>query len=261
MQSEIYNIISFCIAITIFIIGLVAFILIFITSLKKRQQTFQKTLNNLKEGFENRLIGYQIQTEERIFHKISQEIHDNVNHTLTLAKLELTSANPEEMGENGVKVKSSINFLTDAIGELRSLSHVLNKDFIKQIGLVKSIEKELQKIKQVREFKISYILGDIPPFPDPEAEVVLFRVFKELIQNIIKHAEAKEVYFELSSDAGLVKMKVQDSGKGFDMESVKHNEGFGLKSIVYRIKELNGEVSIDSQPGKGTNVSLFIPVT
>lgn len=259
MQSEIHNIIIFCILVTFLVIGLVAFLLIFIATTQKKQFSFQLSLDSLKESFESKLMSYQLQIEENVFNKISQEIHDNINQTLTLAKLELTSVDSKEFGRNREKIYSSIHFLTEAINELRSLSHVLNKEYIRSIGLKYSIEKEIKKIQEVREFEIIYEFKGEPDFSDPETEVVLFRIFQELMQNVIKHADSRKVNINLNAQTENFKMTVKDYGKGFKVDEIQHSDGFGLRSIVHRVHEMKGVIDIKSCPDEGAIISLSIP--
>lgn len=259
MQSEISNLILFCFIIAIIIFSIVIIFVFFIFYTQRKHFVFINNFENLKQEIESTIVDTQFKAQERTFNHISQEIHDNINQTLTLAKLELTSVDSKEFGRNREKIYSSIHFLTEAINELRSLSHVLNKEYIRSIGLKYSIEKEIKKIQEVREFEIIYEFKGEPDFSDPETEVVLFRIFQELMQNVIKHADSRKVNINLNAQTENFKMTVKDYGKGFKADEIQHSDGFGLRSIVHRVHEMKGVIDIKSCPDEGAIISLSIP--
>ena len=92
-------------------------------------------------------------------------------------------------------------------------------------------------------------------------ETVLFRVLQEVVNNIIKHAKASEVSIQLIKHEKELTLLVEDNGVGFNVEKTLNEfEGIGLKNIQSRVAFLNGYVLFDSFPGKGTTVTIEIPV-
>ena len=91
-------------------------------------------------------------------------------------------------------------------------------------------------------------------------ETVIYRVLQELINNIIKHAQANEVTIQLIRESNEFMLMVEDNGKGFDLEKTMQQQGIGLKNITSRVEYLNGQVNYDTAVGKGTTVIIEIPL-
>ena len=90
-------------------------------------------------------------------------------------------------------------------------------------------------------------------------EIAIFRICQELTNNVIKHAEATKSAIYLTQTKKAITIKITDNGKGFDWENVTGMKGMGLKSIKDRVKLLNGTMQIQSQPDKGTQVTIKLP--
>ena len=90
-----------------------------------------------------------------------------------------------------------------------------------------------------------------------EYELSLYRITQELINNVLKHAEAKYASLQIGQRDEKIILMMEDDGKGFDVNA--HNGGYGLKNLDARTKLLKGTMTIDSNPGKGTNVQIEIP--
>ena len=101
-----------------------------------------------------------------------------------------------------------------------------------------------------------YQIGDLPEL-DKSAELLLYRIIQETVTNVVKHADASEVIVQLEREGSLLTITIEDNGKGFDPEGVGE-KGIGLKNLAYRIQLLNGSYEINSSPGKGTSVYIYI---
>jgi signal transduction histidine kinase len=91
-------------------------------------------------------------------------------------------------------------------------------------------------------------------------ELNLYRIVQELVSNIIKHAQAAEITIQLNRHANDLTLTVEDNGIGFEQEKVRGKKGVGLSTMQSRVGSLNGRVYIDSQPGRGTTVTVEIPL-
>ena len=88
-------------------------------------------------------------------------------------------------------------------------------------------------------------------------ELALYRITQELINNVLKHAEAKNVSLQIGQRDEKIILMMEDNGKGFDVNA--HKDGYGLNNLDARTKLMQGTMIIDSQPGKGTSVLIEIP--
>jgi signal transduction histidine kinase len=126
-------------------------------------------------------------------------------------------------------------------------------------GLVAAVRDFVNRMGN-EKLKINLVVLGLDERLNSNAETVIFRVLQELISNIIKHAQANEITIQLIREKNEFTLMVEDNGKGFDLEKAGSQDGIGLKNIRSRVEYLNGSVSFDSAPGKGTTIVVEIPV-
>ncbi|MDZ7936006.1 MAG: ATP-binding protein, partial [Emticicia sp.] len=162
------------------------------------------------------------------------------------------------------KIAQSKDYLTSAIGDLRALSKTLNTNNILHEGLANTIRFELKRIEKASVIQTSFTEQTEQSKLDSNQEIIIFRIFQELIQNIIKHAQAKNINVLLEEQEDFFKIEVQDDGIGFDFEEKLKNKGFdsgsGLANMVYRASLLNGSFKVLKSDGGGSLSTLFIPL-
>jgi len=88
----------------------------------------------------------------------------------------------------------------------------------------------------------------------------VYRIVQELVNNTLKHAEARQLLVQLTTSENLLLIDVEDDGRGFDTERLSTSEGMGWKNTMGRVKYLNGKMDVQSAPGKGTSIHLEIPL-
>jgi two-component system, NarL family, sensor kinase len=253
------NIIILLIATTALILLLVAFVITLIYLYQKSQFLHLKKINTLEINHEKNLMAAQLEVQESTLQHISREIHDNINLSLSLSKLQLNTLNilDEKDAEN--KINASIDLISKSIQDLSHLSMSLNTDSIKSLGLINAITKEIEKVRLTGLFKIeTQIIGE-PVFMEPEKELFIFRITQESLNNIIRHSDAKIIKFILSYYDSYVDIIIKDDGKGFNPPTDNQLKGTGLINIKARAKLLNGKANILSEPGQGTCIHLSIP--
>ncbi len=244
----------------IFLLALVIVTLLYFY--QKRQLVYQKNLNSLKIDFEKNLLKTQVEIQEQTFQHISREIHDNINLSLTLAKLNLTTAGSGTNEKIRETLISSVNILGSVITELNNLSKSINTDQIKELGLTKAIANEIDRLKNITGLQINYQVKGEPLFLDTEKELVIFRIIQEAFNNIIKHSKAGAVTLKLDYKAASLEVLVEDDGVGFEQNQVCPNAektGAGLTNMKKRAELFGGAVSLDSRLGKGTKILITIP--
>ena len=91
---------------------------------------------------------------------------------------------------------------------------------------------------------------------EKSAEIIIYRIIQELLNNIMKHAAATEAFVQLIRENDRLNIVVEDNGKGFDTALLKNNKGAGLTSIQSRVDYLKGQLDIHSEAGKGTLVNI-----
>jgi len=160
-------------------------------------------------------------------------------------------------------IAESKGMVTHIISSISDLSKSLHTDRVLRIGIIEAVRFELEKIEKTNLFKTFYTYADVDFQINPGNEIFLFRIIQEILNNIIKHSSAQNIYADLIYKENRIIFTFTDDGKGFDvreaMQRPSSNRGIGLTSMVNRAKLIGGQFSIVSQPGKGTTTIIEIP--
>lgn len=239
---------------------------IFFTNVLQKQNKMKLKEEQLKHTFSQNLLQTQLEIQEQTLKTISQEIHDNIGQVLSLAKLNLNTIDISRQEQLLQKIDSSKQLVGKAIQDLRDLSKSLNTDTVAANGLIRSLEYELDMIKKAGEHEtILDINGGIVK-ADPQKELILFRIIQEVLNNIIKHAEAKRINVLANYTTDELELIISDDGKGFDLKPVAKEEiqqtppGLGIRNMHSRAKLIGADFSMNSVTGQGTTVKLKLPL-
>lgn len=213
-----------------------------------------------KQDFGLKII--EAQEEER--KRLSREIHDGPAQMMAnvMMRSDLIEKIYRERGaeEAIMEIRNLKKMVRDALYEVRHIIYDLRPMALDDLGLVPTLKKYLQTIEEYfngTNIRFMYI-GEARRLP-ANYEVALFRLIQESVQNAMKHAEASEVVVKLEFQRDFLTVIVRDNGKGFDVNQKKPNS-FGLIGMRERVELLEGELSLDSKPGKGTIVIIQVPV-
>jgi len=261
MLQERDTIIMYIITTTLYILLLVAFIIIILFFYQRKQIAHQKRIELLKSDFDKTLLSTQLEIQEQTFQNISREIHDNIGLTLTLVKLQLHSIQWNFLAQTKMQVFSSIELISKVVEDLRSISQSLNTGFIEQLGLIKAVEMEIERVSKLGLFTICYEVTGSSIYMSSDKEVFIFRIIQEVLNNSIKHAQATSLKVHLHYMDDHVQVVLSDNGIGFTQtdENLKARKGTGLMNITKRAELMNGSCEINSKPGKGTSVKVLVP--
>ncbi|WP_224994839.1 sensor histidine kinase [Cesiribacter sp. SM1] len=190
--------------------------------------------------------------------QISQEIHDNIGQTLSLAKLNLHRMQQLQELEGNKKVAETLQLVAKAIQDLREISKNLHADNITDFNLVEVLRHALETISQVGAHQTDLRLtGDRYALPS-QTEFVLYRISQEVLNNIIKHAGAQGIVVEINYEPQKFTLLIRDDGCGINSKDFML-KGQGLRNIQSRTKLIGGKLEIFTLPGEGTSVLISIP--
>lgn len=204
-----------------------------------------------------------IEAEIRERRRIGEELHDGLGQILSMIKLRLTSISEKDdsiPGKNKEKITDIILLTDQAFSELRTISHNMAPIFLQERGLAAALRDQLDRISKSNNYKVYFFAEGIEKTLDPFLESTLYRIAQEMLNNIIKHAKATEIYLQVISDGQEVTLIAEDNGKGFEMNDDSGTKGIGLKNIFSRAENLGGHVLIDSAPNRGTILTVLIPL-
>lgn len=226
----------------------------------KQRNIFQNELNKKQNELFNTITS--IQDKER--KRIAQDIHDQAGSMLSAAKLQLSDLD-EDIHQlapgRSEKYKAAMHFLDRAAEELRNVSHNLMPAALSRLGLVAALRSLFETISGHSGLTIHFNAhGFEERLPEP-IEVNLYPIMLELINNVVKHANATEVSVQLVRYPHYINIQVEDNGRGFDAQDwMNKTDGMGLQNLTSRVRFLSGSISIDSAPGRGTIVLMDIPI-
>ena len=152
----------------------------------------------MEKQYREQLLQTQLETQEYSFNQISQELHDNIGQLLSSTKLLLGIA-AMELKEVPDTLKTAEQTVGKAIVDLRSLSKSLSKEWLHQFNLVENLQAEKERINAARNITVD-VISEYDKLPlAPEAQVMLFRVVQEALQNSIRHASPKHINIEIKN--------------------------------------------------------------
>jgi len=247
---------------TIVFLILGAFMISFIFLYRYRKNKMLLEKEQMKTSFQQELLRTQLEIQEQTLKNISQEIHDNIGQMLSLAKLNLATADVEKKELVTQKINASHHLVSKAIQDLRDLSRSLNSDYVSETGLLRCIEYELEMIRKTGLIKVDLtVTGQVYKI-NPQKELILFRIVQETLNNIIKHAGADLVAVFVSYEATLT-LRISDNGRGFDSfqlnEHSKAKAGLGIRNMNNRAKLIGASFHINSAAGEGTEIAIQLP--
>jgi PAS domain S-box-containing protein len=235
-----------------------------ITERKQAGQNIQKYQERLKA-----LVFQLTVAEEKERRRIAEDLHDNVGQSLAFARMRLASAQKIVSGEGLVSVMDDITeLLLQASQDTRNVIFDLSSPVMNELGLAAAIPEWLEtQISNQYGLKTEFIDNSDDSDKktlDENVRAILFRNVRELLTNVVKHAQADKVSVYLEQTNNGVKIIVQDDGVGFDSREanagVNRKGSFGMFSIQERMKDLGGSLKVVSEPGKGCKATLTMPL-
>jgi PAS domain S-box-containing protein len=195
---------------------------------------------------ENEKFNAALAGEERERERFSKDLHDDLGPVFSTLNLYLQTLSSKESDASKKEILNNLSGIVDAaVKQVREISHNLSPYLLRDAGLVEAIRTHLKKFAfNGVDAQLETQAGEVSHIPQP-VEVVLYRVFLELLNNTMKHAQANKIRIQLSHSSKEVIFNFTDNGKGFDPLQ-QLNTGIGLKNIENRVKALNGSLKFQN---------------
>lgn len=232
---------------------------------RNKELEMEQQQQRANEEIYNLMIDQQDKIEEgrkREKERISLELHDGILGRLFGTRLSLGSLNAKDDNDSKKVRQQYINELQSIEEEVRNISHELGLDnFDKSTSYSTMITNLLEEQSKITNFKYQIedddriIWTDIPG----HIKINIYRIIQESIQNINKYAQAENVILDFKKNDNRIILTIKDDGVGFDQD--KRSSGIGLKNMKSRVTLLHGQFTINSIPGKGTSISVDVPMT
>jgi two-component system, NarL family, sensor kinase len=200
------------------------------------------------------------QVEERS--RLAKDLHDGLGSILSGAKYFFTNMKDNLIitPETAAAFERGMGMLDKSIHEMRRVAHNMMPEALMKFGLDSALRDFCQSIDQSGAIKLTYLSYNIDESTIPEARAAaIYRIVQELVNNVLKHAEAHTALVQVIRKDIALSIAVEDDGKGFDISALPDSEGIGYLNLKNRVAWLNGTVDIQSEAGKGTSVNIEIP--
>lgn len=218
---------------------------------------------DMREEFENQLMNSRLEMQEQTLHFVSKELHDNIGQIASLLKIYLGTIKYEDSEKLKIKIEDSKELVNNLVMDVRLLSTTLNTEKLLKLDLTEAAKIEALKLERTDLFKITVnVKGLILPM-DSDKKLISFRILQEILNNIVKHSEAKNIIIDFNYGKSDLTLTVSDDGRGFNIEeamSADSTTGNGLVNMQNRAQALKGTIHFQSQPGMGSTTILKIPV-
>ncbi len=239
------------------LIGTVSYLLFMRLKNKKNKQLQEQ---------ENEASLKIIQSEQTERMRIARELHDGIGQKLTVLKMYASVNETENNTSTGGTVSSSnrsvtkqIELLDSTINEVRGISHNLMPEII-NLGLVPAVKDLCAKINEVGTINCVFNYDETQPLKfATNIELSIYRIVQEVLNNMIKHANAKQITVSFSVINTNLKISIADDGVGFDTKKIYTSSGIGWSNIITRARIINANLDVNSN-NKGTNIVLNINI-
>ncbi|UOQ77690.1 PAS domain S-box protein [Hymenobacter sp. 5516J-16] len=218
------------------------------------RNALQAEATRLKLRQQQEVLSAILTTQEEERRRISESLHNGVGQLLYATRLNLDNLPPSE------QTRTSQHLLSEAIRATRDISFELTPSILEDFGLELAL-RELVKRIPAQSLTVDLNLSGLHhPLPR-SLETTIYRSVQELLNNVMKHAGAQEVFVQVAREDGQVYVSVEDDGRGFETEGLDPATGIGLAGIRTRVGLLGGTFAVQSRPGQGASITLTFPVS
>lgn len=241
---------------------LVAFIILFVLYYQKKVLAQQNQMQVAENKYQRELLSAVIQVEEKERERIAKNIHDDVGTLLNVLKLNLSKIERNVKDEELTKKLSAENLslLEESMQGIRGIAKDLMPSTLLKLGYIKALNELCKHINNSEQISVKFLQNNLETRLPEQTELQLYRLTQELLNNIIKHAGAKEITIELKPSNAFYNLLISHNGRGITMQQVhelsKEQKGLGLKSIQSRAQLINASVTYNAPHNDVANIAV-----
>lgn len=196
--------------------------------------------------------------------RISMELHDQMGQALTAISINLAVVENivSDKGDKTLvdRLIESRKMADQALDQIRDLSYHLRPAILDDLGLEPALRWHAGQVAKRLNIIVNFEGSNCGAIFNPDVKTQIYRIAQEALNNVAKHAEARKIQIRLICENEMVRLSIQDDGKGFKVGHPPEGKGLGLLGIRERVALMNGEFKIESVPGRGTQLSVGMPV-
>jgi len=209
-----------------------------------------------------KVSGQLIEAQEKERTRIARELHDDICQRLALLSMELEQANRDRgYQDTKQRLQDIRQHCSEIADDVQLLSHQLHSSKLDYLGIVAAIKGFCREFAKRHNADIEFTDQNVPADLPREVSLCLFRITQEALHNALKYSGTSQCGVSLSGSKDEIRLVVQDYGAGFDVENARMGGGLGLVSMQERANLVRGAFHVRSSPGKGTTVSVTVPLS
>ncbi len=225
----------------------------------KNEEINRQKIAQLEKDKKLEIMDAMISAEEKERKRIAEDLHDGLSGLLASTQMQFDSVRREtETMRAHPKFSYALQSLGNASREVRRIAHNMMPEMLMKYGLVDALSEFIANIQAAHHLNITFEHTGMQQGLNQTQELIIYRVIQELVNNIVKHAAATEVLIQLNITNDTLLVTVEDNGIGFDTKTTNRSNGIGISNITSRVQYLNGDLTIESMPGKGTSAYIEI---
>jgi PAS domain S-box-containing protein len=221
------------------------------------------TARKLAEEAAHELSGRLIYAQEAERTRLARELHDDLSQSLALHYIELEmfgQSPPAEPAQISGRMQEFAARVQRLSSEVHRLSHELHPAKLERLGLVAAVREFCKEFAAAHDFAVEFTDRSVPQAVPRDTALCFYRIAQEALHNVAKHSGATATRVELVVDGGELRLTVDDNGVGFDPQTIHANGSLGLVSMSERARFVHGRFSVESRAGKGTTVTVRVPI-
>ncbi len=225
---------------------------------KQTDKIQQQRIVELEKDHDLLVVHSLLKGQEEERGRMARDLHDGLGGLLSGVKFSMhhMKDNLIVTNENMAVFERSLDLIDTSIAELRRIAHNMMPEGLVSYGLDEALKQYCSSINTNGMLKVTYqSVGLSNRMPDA-VEITAYRIIQELLNNVLKHAEATEAMVQVIREESRLNIVVEDNGRGFDMNSPDEKKGAGWINIRARVDYLKGQLELNSAPGKGTQVNI-----
>ena len=208
-----------------------------------------------------------INAQENERKRIAKELHDEAGQALSAIKINLKLME-NNLGNNSPKLKHAIEntdkLVDNLIVDIKRIALDLRPSILDDLGLKAALRSYIEEFKSRTNIEVVYNIRGFKRRLPTNIEIAFYRIIQEALTNIIKHSSADNVIINIKEGKETIDLTIRDNGRGFHTGKAFNPDtrgiGFGIIGIQERVKNLGGDFHIESEKGKGTQLSLNVPL-
>lgn len=241
---------------------IILLVLVFYFLRYRSRQRHQAVLQEQKVRMRENQMQAVIDSQEAERKRFATDLHDGMGQLISALQLNIQAMNQtkNDLEKRDQLYSNSTSLLKDVHTEIRNIAFNLMPQTLTKEGLVAALKELIKRINKTGEITVHFSAIDMEQRLPEVSEVSLYRIIQEFLSNIMKYSQAENVYLGLTNHGDEIVLTIEDDGIGYDLQQFKESEGNGWRNINTRLNLINGEIDIDTVPGrKGTSILINMP--